>query len=465
MRGEWPIVALGDIAEVRLGKMLDKAKHRTGRRLPYLRNINVRWGYVDTDDLLEMFFKDEELERYGVRAGDVLVCEGGEPGRAAVWDGRITEIKYQKALHRVRFNRPYEARLFVLLLQWLANSEGLSRHFTGSTIKHFTREAFVRLPVPVPPIEEQRELVAEIEKQFTRLDAGVAALKQAQAHIKRCRASVLKAACEGRLVPTEAKLARREGRSYETGAQLLERILQARRDAWAKQTPNGRKKKYVEPQPPDTTGLPELPEGWVWATVGQLAAPELYSITDGPFGSNLKTEHYTENGPRVVRLQNIADGTFVDEKAHISPAHFQRLSKHHVFNGDLVIAALGEEPPRACVIPESLGPAIVKADCIRFRPHPDVCAQYLNTALNSKPTKTRTKKIVHGVGRPRLNLSEIKAIAIPIPPSAEQQRIVSEVDHRLSELDDLEATVAASLQRAGKLRQAVLRGAFSATPR
>ena len=76
--------------------MLDKEKHRTGRQLPYLRNINVRWGRVDTDDLLEMFFKNDELERYGLLSGDVLVCEGGEPGRAAVWDGRIPELKYQK---------------------------------------------------------------------------------------------------------------------------------------------------------------------------------------------------------------------------------------------------------------------------------------------------------------------------------------------------------------------------------
>lgn len=78
----WPIVPLGEIAEVRLGKMLDKAKHRTGKPFPYLRNINVRWGTVDTSDLLEMNFDDDELDRFGLKKGDVLVCEGGEPGRA-----------------------------------------------------------------------------------------------------------------------------------------------------------------------------------------------------------------------------------------------------------------------------------------------------------------------------------------------------------------------------------------------
>src|SRR6266581_955289 len=104
---QWPTVHLGQIADVKLGKMLDKAKHRSGRPLPYLRNINVRWGSVNTSDLLEMNFEDDELDRFGLRKGDVLVCEGGEPGRAAVWNGSIPNIKYQKAIHRIRFRQPY----------------------------------------------------------------------------------------------------------------------------------------------------------------------------------------------------------------------------------------------------------------------------------------------------------------------------------------------------------------------
>ena len=109
---------------------------------------------------------------------------------------------------------------------------------------------FRLLPFPVPPLDEQQRIVAEIEKQFTRLDAGVASLKRVQIALKRYRASVLKAACEGRLVPTEAELARKENRSYETGEQLLQRILKERREKW-----NG-KGKYKEPTAPDMTGLP-----------------------------------------------------------------------------------------------------------------------------------------------------------------------------------------------------------------
>ena len=114
--------------------------------------------------------------------------------------------------------------------------------------------------IPLPDFDRQHEIVAEIEKQFTRLDAGVAGLRRVQANLKRYRAAVLKAACEGKLVPTEAELARQEGRSYETGAQLLERILAERRQKWSG------KGKYKEPAAPDISKLAALPEGWTWLT-------------------------------------------------------------------------------------------------------------------------------------------------------------------------------------------------------
>ncbi|MEO7861101.1 MAG: restriction endonuclease subunit S [Nitrospirales bacterium] len=163
----------------------------------------------------------------------------------------------------------------------------------------------------------------------------------------------------------------------------------------------------------------------------------------------------------MIRLQNIGDGVFVNAEVHISKEHFARLQKHRVFAGDLVVAALGEDPPRSCLIPQSLGHAIVKADCIRFKPHKDAVTRYLNIALNSQPTRQRAKSIVHGVGRPRLNLGEIKSIVVPLPPFSEQQSIVAEVERRLSFIDELEATVDANLTRADRLRQSILSSAFS----
>ena len=255
-------------------------------------------------------------------------------------------------------------------------------------------------------------------------------------------------------------LARAEGRDYEPAGRLLERILTERRTRL--QSQDNRRRKYKEPAAPDASNLPDLPDGWVWATVEQLASLEPNSITDGPFGSNLKTSHYTEDGPRVIRLQNIGEGRFINAHAHISWEHYRALAKHGVQPGDLVIAALGDTLPRSCLIPFTVGPAIVKADCIRFKPAEHIAlAAYLNIALNSDQTRRRTAGIVHGVGRPRLNSREIKGISLPVPALGEQHRIVAEVERRLSLIQQAETAVDASLKRAGRLRQSILKQAFS----
>ena len=139
----------------------------------------------------------------------------------------------------------------------------------GTTINGVTKYQLRDLPVLLPPLPEQRRIVAEIEKQFNRLDALVAALRRAQANLRRYRASVLKTACQGDLVLTEAELARTEGRDYEPARVLLERILKERRAAW--ESNPKRRGKYPEPAAPDISDLPDLPEGWVWATLDQTA--------------------------------------------------------------------------------------------------------------------------------------------------------------------------------------------------
>jgi type I restriction enzyme S subunit len=198
--------------------------------------------------------------------------------------------------------------------------------------------------------------------------------------------------------------------------------------------------------------IDRLAPGWVWAQIGELASPtDENAITDGPFGSNLKTSHYTSDGPRVIRLQNIGEGEFHDAQAHISWDHYERLAKHRVYAGDLVIAALGEHLPRACVVPANLGPAIVKADCIRFNPDPQVATpEFLNWMLNADPTQKLTAATIHGVGRPRLNMSDIRSIPVPVAPLPEQRRVVAAIEERFTRLNDAVASlkrVQANLKR------------------
>ena len=153
MSFEWPVVRLGDHVDSCLGKMLD-AKKNKGIAQRYLGNSNVRWGNFDLSDLAEMRFESHEEERYGLLPGDLVVCEGGEPGRCAIWTG-AAGMKIQKALHRIRpkstFNNYY-------LYYWIchaANRGSLEQHFTGTTIKHLTGKAIAALEVPCPPIDVQ----------------------------------------------------------------------------------------------------------------------------------------------------------------------------------------------------------------------------------------------------------------------------------------------------------------------
>ncbi len=155
---EWEEVMLGEIAEIKLGKMLDSKKHTTGTLLPYLNNLAVRWNEVNTSNLPKMYFDKDELDRFGLMDGDVVVCEGGEPGRSAVWDGRLPDLKFQKAVHRVRFKVPFEPRLLVLFLESIAGTPRLESLFTGGGIKHLTQEVFARLKIPFTTHAEQQRI-------------------------------------------------------------------------------------------------------------------------------------------------------------------------------------------------------------------------------------------------------------------------------------------------------------------
>jgi type I restriction enzyme S subunit len=210
----------------------------------------------------------------------------------------------------------------------------------------------------------------------------------------------------------------------------------------------------------DEEGL--LPPGWGQARLGDLVIDKA-GVTDGPFGSNLKTEHYTDSGPRVVRLQNIGDCVFLDGHAHISEEHYATLTKHDVRAGDVLIASLGETLPRACMAPECLGDAIVKADCLRVRPAPGIDSHFVMYMLNSPQVRSQVSRAIKGVGRPRINLSDVRDIVIPLPPTAEQRRIVAALERRLSHLDQAVKVFGLSCLKLDLLHQAVLDGAARGT--
>lgn len=211
---------LSKIADARLGKMLDKTKN-TGSLRPYIGNINVRWFCFDLENLQEIRIEDKEIANLSLRRGDVLICEGGEPGRCAIWNRDNTDIVFQKALHRVR------TKPDILLPQWLAfcmkffaESGGLNDLFTGTTIKHLTGASLSKLEFPLPNIVEQTEIVRRVETLFAFADRLEARLASASAAADKLTPALLAKAFRGELVPQDP--------NDEPAAALLQRLAQAK---------------------------------------------------------------------------------------------------------------------------------------------------------------------------------------------------------------------------------------------
>jgi type I restriction enzyme S subunit len=310
----------------------------------------------------------------------------------------------------------------------------------------------------LPPfsLSQQRRIVAEIEKQFTRLEAGVSALKRVQANLKRYRAAVLKAACEGKLVPTEAALARAGGqrsevggqKGFETGGQLLKRILTERRNNW-----QGRGQ-YKEPAAPDTANLPPLPEGWTWGTSSQV----LREVKDGTHD----TPAYHPTGiPFITQKHVKPNGLVFDDYKFISKEdHDNFYQRSNPERGDILVSMIGVNRGESCLINNNEVFSIKNVGL--FKPHHSLShAKFIQYYLSSRLGQQLILKQSKGGAQPFIGLTELRSWPIPLPPLAEQTRIVAEVERRLSVVEELEATVSANLQRAGRLRQAVLQKAFS----
>ena len=338
----------------------------------------------------------------------------------------------------------------------------------ATTVPSIRKSDVADLAVPVPPLPEQERIVAEIEAHFTRLDAAIAALESAQAKLKRYGASVLKAACEGRLVTTEAELARSEGRSYEPASVLLGRVLRARRAKWeqdqlakmraaGKQPKDGRwKAKYKEPVELKADGLPELADGWAWATMSQL-------VLRSEYGTSVKCDYYAD-GPPVLRIPNIAGGTIdLTDIKHATRA-LSLADDDWLRPGDLLmcrtngsISLIG----KTALVTKALDPPHTFASyLLRFRLIESL-AHWADTVLGSPFGRSFIERnAASSAGQHNVSLSLIHGMYVPLPPAKEIQSIIAEKDRRLSVLSELEVSIDHTLRRASRLRQSILKRAF-----
>ncbi len=435
----WTTAPLGDVSDVldyaRVPINAEAREKRPGP-IPYF-GATGQVGWIDD------WIFDEEL---------ILLGEDGAPFLDANKPKayRVTGKSWvNNHAHVLRGCRGISNRFLLHQL----NATDYAPFVSGTTRLKLPQGQMRLISLRIAPEREQERVVVALEEHLSRIEAGVLALERVKKEVARYRASVLKTACEGRLVPTEAALARAEGRPYEPASELLARIRVDRRERW------NHDKKYAEPRPLDASVLPPLPKGWQWASVEELS-------WDSSYGTSLKCD-YREHGLPILRIPNISGSRLdlADLKRLLQPG--EGIGQEDlVAPGDMLVVRTNgsrELIGRAAVV--NVPPATscyFASYLIRFR----LCASsptwkfvslYWQTPQQRRAIESRAAT---SAGQYNVNQSSLGALAVPIPPLAEQQRIVAEVDRRLSIADGIAATVDSALARAARLRQSILKRAF-----
>ncbi|HVU85889.1 MAG TPA: restriction endonuclease subunit S [Pirellulales bacterium] len=422
-------------------------------RIQNLNNPNAAFNYCP----------DARPEKFRVRAGDLLFAWSGTPGTsfgAHIWKGEDAWLNQH--IFRVEFDRDaFDVRFLRLAINQNLTAYIRQAH-GGAGLAHITKGRFEESELLIAPTNEQRRIVAKIEELFSNLDAGVAALERAKANLKRYRAAVLKAAVDGSLTAEW----RAKHPNVEPATKLLERILVERRRKWeadqlakfaaaGKQPPKNWKAKYIEPLPPDTSSLPELPEGWCWATTEQQNAAER-PISYGV----LQPGRDIDKGVPLIRVCDVADGKVAIEKLkRIDEAISNQFKRTIIQGGEVLLTVVGTIG-RTAVAPAELAGAntaravAVIATASSTNPH------FLEMTLRESSMRAKLTLAAHEVARKTLNLEDVRTVAVPLAPLEEQQEILQQVAAALSQIDAAEQAVEHGLKRAARLRQSILKQAF-----
>ncbi|MCY3809570.1 MAG: restriction endonuclease subunit S [Gemmatimonadetes bacterium] len=392
-----------------------------------------------------------------VDQGSVLLAMYGSIGKLGIASRPLTTNQAIAHAHP----EPVPSRYLFWYLRRIRST--LTRRGKGGTQQNISQTVIKAIRFPLAPLPEQRRIVAKIESLFAKLDDAVAALKRAEANLERYRASVLKAAVEGRL--TERW--RRENPPEETGEELLERILVERRKRWeaeqlakfeakGKRPPKDWKSKYKEPVEPDTDGLPGLPEGWCWATVGQLAA----SMANGIYKP---AKFYSASGIPCLRMYNIVNGELVLRDLKRMVLSEDEMNRYGLKSGDLLINRVNsrELVGKAAAIPDRLGSIVFESKNIRLRPvgmgYETRFLAYCFAVLAPAYFGRHSQQVV---GMASISQKQIGSLVVPVPPSVEQRRIVTEVDRRKRSSAHLGDTIKAKRRQSRALRHSILERAF-----
>ena len=389
---DWAISTVGAEFSIQLGKMLDAAKN-VGVPKPFLGNRAVQWGRIDLAAIGEIKLTPSDLQRLRLRDGDLLVCEGGEIGRAAVWQQPIEECYYQKALHRLRPIRGYNVQLMLNILQRLASTGFLLNFVTQTSIAHLPKEKFAIVPIPVPPTKAEQHAIA---KALSDADAFIESLEQ-----------------------------------------LLTKKRQIKKGAM-QELLTGRKR------------LPGFSGEWEVKCLGEFGS------TFGGLTGKTKND-FGRGTSRYITFMNIMTNVVINcstfELVDVQPTE----SQNRAAKGDLFFNGSSETPEEVgmcSILTQDVQYVYVNSFCFgfRFRDGAPVDGLYIALFFRSQEGRKLLKSLAQGATRYNLSKSALLNVAFPCPPQPEQTAIAS----ILSDMDAEIAALESKLSKARLLKQGMM---------
>ncbi|MDO9074782.1 MAG: restriction endonuclease subunit S [Rubrivivax sp.] len=448
IRPHWSRVRLGAIGSVLNGAPFKSEQFSREVGMPLIRIRDVGRSSTDTK------YVGDFDERYVVRAGDLLVGMDGDfhcarwCGEPGLLNQRVCKVTVDEAVYDHRF-------LDCVLPAYL---RAINEATSSVTVKHLSSRSIEDIPLPLPPKEEQRRVADEIEKQFSRLDEAVANLQRVKQRLKAYKQSVLDAAIAGRLVGSDSVESTAGGEHGSAGESFRESVYWARRVNWPKGI------KFNEPAQPDQRLNLTVPNNWAKVSWEAVLAPEEGAFKRGPFGSALTKAMFVSSGYKVYEQYCPINDDCSFVRYYITPEKFEEMKGFAVQAGDFLISCSGVTLGRITRVPEKFNPGVINQALLRVRLNVAVMdPQFFIVLFRSPRFQSFIFDRTAGAAIPNVRgVGDLKSIPVPVPPLAEQHRIVAEVDRRLSIVRGVEAEVDANLKRAQSLRQAVLANAFAA---
>ena len=436
----WEWVTLQTIATSSLGKTLDKAKNK-GDLKPYLCSINVYWDGIDLTTVKEARLEENELPKYLLRPGDLLICEGGDVGRSAVWES-TQEMYYQNALHRVRFYGEINPHYFQLLLECYKGNQILDAYSKGMTIKHLVQTALNTIVFPLPPLSEQTRIVDAVNRllpylhSYDRAEQKLSALNTG--FPEALKKSILQEAVQGKLVPQDPSDELAEallGRIRAEKQRLIKegKIKKDKHESAIFRRDNSHYEKLDGVARCIDDELPfEIPENWCWC--------RLKSIVNVVSARRVHQSDWRSEGVPFYRAREIgklADTGSVDNELFITEAQYTEFSSSGVPHpGDLMVTAVGTLG-KTYIVKDGDRFYYKDASVICFENFGKINPAYLKLLMYSPYMEEQIKQNSAGTTVGTITIVKANEYLIPLPPLMEQQRIVDQTERLQIHIDKL----------------------------